>query len=95
MIFLLWLYPVINRIPKGHRLVLGKQMEELGVLLLLDVIKANKSRGTERVAIQTKISDNLECLRILIRLSKDLRFVSIKQYADPGQYTASLPEKAA
>lgn len=27
--FLLWLYPLVNRLPKHHRVVLGKQIEEL------------------------------------------------------------------
>jgi len=40
--FLLWLYPLINRIPKSHRLVLGKHLEELGLSLLLLSIQANK-----------------------------------------------------
>lgn len=78
--FVLWLYPVINRIPKSHRLVLGRHLEELGILLLLLVVKANKKKGQERVDLQEKISDGLDSLRILIRLSKDRRFISIKQY---------------
>lgn len=78
--FVLWLYLIINRIPKSHRLVLGKHMEELGVSLLILVVKANKSRGQARMALQLQISDELDCLRILIRLTKDLRMMSIKQY---------------
>ena len=78
---LLWLYPVINRIPKSHRLVLGRNLEELAISLLLLIIKANKARGNTRTALQLKISDDLDCLRILMRLTKDLRFMSIKQYA--------------
>lgn len=76
-----WLFPVINRIPKNHRLVLGKHMEELCITILLLLIKANKSRGQARIAMQFNISDELDCLRILIRLNKDLRFMSIKQYS--------------
>lgn len=78
--FLLWLYPVINRIPKSHRLVLGRNLEELGISLLLFIIKANKSRGHIRTELQFKISDDLDSIRILIRLTKDLHLMSIKQY---------------
>ena len=77
---LLWLYPVVNRIPKGHRLVLGKQLEELGVLLLISIIKANKARGKKRTELQLSLSDELDTLRILIRLTKDVRCMSVKQY---------------
>ena len=78
--FLLWLYPLINRIPKSHRLVLGKTIEEKGIQMLLLSIQANKSRDGERKTIQIQISDELDKLRILIRLTKDLRFMSISQY---------------
>ena len=78
--FLLWLYPLINRLPKSHRLVLGKHLEELGLKILLSSIQANKIRDNSRKIIQLQISDNLDELRILIRLTKDLRFMSVTQY---------------
>ncbi len=78
--FVLWMYPLINRIPKSHRLVLGRHIEELCISLLVLVISANKVRGQERSALQIEISNKLDKLRILIRLSKDLRFISIRQY---------------
>jgi len=74
------MYPLINRIPKSHRLVLGRHIEELCISLLVLVISANKVRGQERSALQIEISNKLDKLRILIRLSKDLRFISIRQY---------------
>jgi len=78
--FLLWLYPLINRLPKHHRAVLGRQIEELGLSILLHILSANIARGIKRKAIQLLISEELDKLRILIRLTKDLRFISIKQY---------------
>ncbi len=78
--FLLWLYPLINRIPKSHRLVLGKHLEELGLKMLLSSIQANKARDGARKTIQLQISDELDELRILVRLTKDLRFMSLAQY---------------
>jgi len=78
--FLLWLYPLINRIPKSHRLVLGRKLEEIGLELLLLSIDANRVRDNTRKTIQKNISDELDKLRILIRLTKDLRFMSVSQY---------------
>jgi len=78
--FLLWLYPLINRIPKSHRPVLGKHLEELGLNLLLLSIQANKIRNEGRIKVQLQMSDELDKLRILIRLTKDLRFMSVSQY---------------
>ena len=78
--FLLWLYPIINRIPKSHGLVLGRHLEELAISLLIFVVKANKVRGQSRLSLQLQVSDELDCLRILVRLTKDLRFMSVRQY---------------
>lgn len=78
--FLLWLYPLINRIPKSHRLILGRSIEEEGIKILLLSIEANKLRDNSRKIVQQQISDELDKLRILIRLTKDLHFMSIAQY---------------
>ncbi|MDP4011851.1 MAG: diversity-generating retroelement protein Avd [Candidatus Roizmanbacteria bacterium] len=78
--FLLWLYPLVSRLPKHHRAVLGRQIEELGLSILIHILSANIARGIKRKAIQLLISEELDKLRILIRLTKDLRFISIKQY---------------
>lgn len=83
--FLLWLYPLINRIPKRHRLVLGRHLEELGLSILLLAIEANKIRDNTRKTVQAKISDKLDELRILIRLTKDLRYMSIDQYSHAAE----------
>ena len=78
--FLLWLYQLVSRLPKHHRAVLGRQIEELGLSILLHVLSANLARGTKRKELQLLISEELDKLRILLRLTKDLRFISIKQY---------------
>lgn len=78
--FVLWIYPLINRIPKSHRLILGRQIENLVISILISMIRANKTRGSHRQMLQQHVSDNLDCLRILVRLCKDLRFMSIAQY---------------
>lgn len=80
-----WLFPSLNRIPKYHKTILGKQMEELGLSLLLLILCANKETGKKRTELQIKLSDDLDKLRILLRLAKDLRFMSIKQYSYGAQ----------
>ncbi len=77
---LLLVYPLINKIPKFHKQVLGKYILEIGIYLLILIVKANKERSLARRDLQQEISDNLDYLRILIRLAKDLRFISVKNY---------------
>jgi len=78
--FILYIYPIIDRIPKSHRLVLGREIEKLSIKILLLIIKANQKSVDDRHFIQEKISTKVNALRILFRLTKDLKFISINQY---------------
>ncbi len=64
-----------------HRLVIGRAMEERAISMVVAVVEANKKCGGERIAFQKKASDDLDVVRILLRLAKDLRFVSVGQYS--------------
>jgi hypothetical protein len=76
---ILWLYPMVNKFPKVQRFVLGQRIENSALELLRLMIKANTSRN--KGPILEEFSVELDQLRILIRLSKDLKFMSINQYA--------------
>lgn len=78
--FTVLLYPIINRIPKSHRMVLGKNLEHNCLRILTLIIKTNKSENDKRLSLHKIISGRLDTLRILIRLAKDLKFVSVGQY---------------
>jgi len=75
---ILWLYPLINKFPKSQRFVLGQQIETAALEILKGVIYANQERY--KTPVLSKISVELDILRILIRLSHDLKFIGIRQY---------------
>lgn len=77
---ILWFLPHINRLPKFYKQVLGKCLFEVSLRLLVLTIKANKLRGSSRLQSQMEISNELDTLRILTRMTKDLKLISIKQY---------------
>jgi hypothetical protein len=79
--FIIWLYPIINCLPKNHRLILGRKIEELALTLLLSITKANKKYGEERKYFQTEASNAIDYLQIVLRLTKDIHLMSVKQYA--------------
>jgi four helix bundle protein len=76
---ILWLYPTVNKFPKSQRFVLGQHIENTILQILEGIIEANQER--DKFPYLKKISVELDKLRILIRLSKDLKFISIKQYS--------------
>ncbi|PIQ91871.1 MAG: four helix bundle protein [Candidatus Nealsonbacteria bacterium CG_4_10_14_0_2_um_filter_39_15] len=76
---ILWLYPTVNKFPKSQRFVLGQHIENTVLEILEGIIEANQERN--KLPYLKKISVELDKLRILIRLSKDLKFISVRQYS--------------
>lgn len=76
--FLLWIQPVINKFPKSQTFVLRQRIENKTLDIISSIIHANVSR--DKSAALARASIELDELRTLIRLAKDLRFMNIKQY---------------
>jgi 2-keto-4-pentenoate hydratase len=77
---ILWLYPCINKFPKSQRFVLGQRIENTVLLILEKSLQAAQESGAERLKTLKRISIEMDKLRYLIRLSKDLHFIKIRQY---------------
>ncbi len=75
---ILWIYPIINKFPQKQRFVLGQQIQNKLLEILKNIIEGNQA--IQKTVILKHASVNLDELRILIRLSKDLHFLSINQY---------------
>ena len=75
---ILWIYPAVNKFPKSQKFVLGQQIENTVLEILKGIIQANSERN--KLPYLKQISVRLDKLRILIRLSKDLKFISVRQY---------------
>jgi four helix bundle protein len=76
---ILYAFPIINGFPKGQRFVLGQQIQNCLLDIAKLIVQANKQR-TNRLPILAQADIEIEKLRLLIRLAKDLRMVSVKQY---------------
>lgn len=75
---LLWLHPVINKFPKSQTFILRQRIENKVLDIIGSIIQANIAR--EKSAALAKASVELDELRTLVRLAKDLRFINLKQY---------------
>lgn len=75
---ILYLFPIVNRFPKSQRFVLGQQIENSLVEIAKMIVEANKRRNKLNVLYNMDVE--LEKLRLLVRLAKDLRFLSVKRY---------------
>jgi len=75
---MLWLYPQVNKFPKNQRFVLGQEIEKTGLNFLKLIIRANYNQ--EKSQFLKEASAEINVLLILIRFSKDLHFLSNRQY---------------
>ena len=73
-----YMYPTVNKFPKSQRFILSQHLLNTLLKILKLTIIANSKR--EREKEQNLISVHLNIFRILIRLSKDINFLSIRQY---------------
>ncbi len=75
---MLWLFPQIGKFPKGYRFILGNRIEN-GLLDICEgLIEARYTK--EKLHILKAVNIKLEKLRYLVRLSKDLKLISLKKY---------------
>ncbi|MBI5742555.1 MAG: diversity-generating retroelement protein Avd [Candidatus Niyogibacteria bacterium] len=75
---ILWIYPAVNKFPKSQRFVLGQQIENTTLNILKGIISANMERA--KLPYLKQVSVELDKLRIIIRLAKDMKFFSVRQY---------------
>ena len=75
---LLELYPAVQRFPRSQQPVLGRRMEDAALTLLTGILEANAE--TAKGPRLRGLSVELEKLRVLARLARDLSFLSFGQY---------------
>ena len=74
------LYICIRRFPKQDRHTLGQKSQQLTLEILELLFTANSAFGVERFNTQKQIDLKLKILKIVIRLSHDVRAIDQKHY---------------
>jgi hypothetical protein len=73
-----WMIPKINQFPRDQRFLLADRIEKL----LLDVMELLVAAmySSRRREYLLKVNYKLDVLRLLMRLAKDLKYVSVQAY---------------
>jgi len=74
--------------PREHKYTLGQDMKRDCLLLLRTIYRANKSR--DRQAVLDEFLDDFELLKLEVRLSADLKLLSLKKQAELARLTDSV-----
>jgi S23 ribosomal protein. len=86
--FNLWLFPVVQNFPKQQRFVLGQRIQNTALSITVRIINANSQKNKQPHL--KHISVELDTLRVLVRLAKDLRFLNMKQYQHANTHMAEI-----
>ena len=86
--FIVWLFGRTADFSRAHRYSLGQRVEENALEILELLIEASYAR--DKRELLRRANRRLERLRYLIRLSKDLRCLSIPQYAFAAESLQSV-----
>jgi hypothetical protein len=78
MDFIKWLLPVTEKFPKRVRFSFADRMDNLALDVVEDLVEARYAR--DKRALLKRANLRLEKLRVLMRLSHDLRYMSYKAY---------------
>lgn len=67
-------------IPKSQRYTLWQRCETINLILLELLLEAGSTKEKERLLILHRMSLKLDLLKVLIRLAKETKTISLKKY---------------
>lgn len=75
------LYQRTKTFSREYKYSLGERLKDEATNLLVYIYKANKSRKENRLGYIETARQNVEIIRLLLRLCKDLKIMGIKGFA--------------
>ena len=76
--FMLWLVPTVEKFPRSQKFLLGDRIQSTALDVLEGLIEATYTRTRGRMLSTANLG--VEKLRLLFRLSFDLKFLDMRRY---------------
>ena len=76
--FVLWLLPKVENFPKAYRYTVGERLTAHGLDMLTALVEAAYTR--EKAGLLDQASRKVNSTRLLLRMAKDLKLMSIDAY---------------
>lgn len=74
-----WLLEHTAKFPRHERASLGRRIDDAVLALYRQLLIAAQNRAKRAVALD-QASEELECLKLFLRLARDLQILSLNQY---------------
>lgn len=85
---------ITRNMPRDFKLSLGGRIRDEALTIVTLIFRANVAQGTEKVPHLSALLEHVQVVELLLRLSRDMRFISTKQYASAIQFTDSVGKQA-
>jgi len=88
--FLTWLLPVTNRFPRAHRHTFTQRLLSTAFNFYENIEIANHRRNQERLAYLRKADEELDKVRVYLRLATRWDWLSAGQYQHVAKMVAEI-----
>jgi len=90
---LLEIFKFTKNLSREYRYTLGEDIKKETIELIINVYRANKSYSKKEFIQGAR--ENTEIIRLLIRISKDLKLVSLKRFVGLNEKIESISKQLA
>lgn len=84
---------ITRNIPRDFKRLIGEKVREECVEAMVLIFRANVARN--KTPHIEQLQERVQVIELLLRMSKDKRFISVKQYADAIQITDSIGKQSS
>jgi len=75
---LIYIFQITKAFPKEYKYTIGEKIKSELLELILSIFKANSS--LDKKLLLSRTQEHLETVKILLRVSQDIKIVPLKQY---------------
>ncbi len=90
---LIQIYKQTKLFARDYRYTIGEKLKNETLELLLNIYKSNKSNESDRIQYIDIARQNIELVKILIRITKDLNVITLKNYSYLSEQTEELSKQ--
>lgn len=87
---LLWLIPTTTKFPREQRFVVAQAVQQTALRFQEDLLEAGLSDGSGRREALLRADVSLGKLRFYLRLCRDLRLITLRQYQHVAGMVAEI-----
>lgn len=92
---LIELYRRSSNFPREYKFTLGERLKNNATDMLINIYKANKSKKESRLQYIDDARQNVEVIRLLLRLCKDMKILGIKGFVALNTKVEELSKQLA